>query len=170
MVQEWFMLLLSQGIWKSTFQLQPSIEINQDQAEIWNAKGVVLYEIQTNDLFGILNDLEEAIACYDTTIQLNPMYVRVWCNKATTLHDVSRFREAVECYDRALEIDPECTAAIRGKASSLERIVDSRTEWYYSEQTGLFGECGTSEFRVLEYSLKKTVSLKYKQLRIKLFN
>ena len=49
---------------------------------------------------------EEAIACYDRALEIEPRYAHAWNNKGIALSALGRKEEAIACYDRALEIDP----------------------------------------------------------------
>lgn len=57
----------------------------------------------------ILNELqryEEALECFDKTLELNPDYASAWHNKGYTLHKLGRLSEAIECYKKRLELAP----------------------------------------------------------------
>jgi tetratricopeptide (TPR) repeat protein len=49
---------------------------------------------------------QEAIACFDKAIEINPNYAKVWCEKGICLGYLAKYDEAIECFDKALEIDP----------------------------------------------------------------
>ncbi len=53
---------------------------------------------------------EQAIACYDTALSLDPRLARAWFGKGEVLFHLSRHEEAKVCFGKALEIDPQCAA------------------------------------------------------------
>ena len=50
---------------------------------------------------------DEAIACYDKVIEINPKNKWGWINKGETLCDMGKYEEAIKTYDKALEIFPQ---------------------------------------------------------------
>lgn len=48
---------------------------------------------------------EEAIACFDKALKINPRDVKVWRNKGNALVELGMLNEAVKCFNRAIEID-----------------------------------------------------------------
>jgi tetratricopeptide (TPR) repeat protein len=49
---------------------------------------------------------EEALACCDHALTLNPRHVEVWSNKGAALATLGRPEEALACCDHALTLDP----------------------------------------------------------------
>jgi protein O-GlcNAc transferase len=56
-------------------------------------------------------ELDEAIACYEKALQLEPEYAQAYNNMGTALEDQGRSDEAISCYQQALEIKPDYGAA-----------------------------------------------------------
>ena len=56
---------------------------------------------------------EEAIACFNRTLAIDPRHAKAWYNKGTCLAKIGRVDEAIDCFDRALSSRPticECLA------------------------------------------------------------
>src|SRR5881409_3678767 len=48
---------------------------------------------------------EEALACYEKALAINPTYKQAWYNKGYTFHGINRLEEAVAAYQKAIELD-----------------------------------------------------------------
>lgn len=72
-------------------------ELGKKTADSWNQKGGSL---------AALGRQEEAIACYDKALAIDPRHPLGWANKGVSLHALGRHEEAIDCYDRALSIVP----------------------------------------------------------------
>jgi tetratricopeptide (TPR) repeat protein len=68
---------------------------------------------------GELGKPEDAIACYDMALGLNPRSAESWNNKGLALRALGRPEEAIACYDRALEVDPRYAEAWYNKGNAL---------------------------------------------------
>lgn len=79
----------------------------------WSNKGASLAK---------LGSYEDALACCDRAIDLNPHYVEAWNNKGVTLGLFGRSEEAVACYDRALELNPRYDGAWNNKGGVLTQL------------------------------------------------
>jgi tetratricopeptide (TPR) repeat protein/tRNA A-37 threonylcarbamoyl transferase component Bud32 len=66
-----------------------------------------------------LGNKNEAIRCYDKTLELDPRDARALCNKGGSLNDLGRYDEAIRCFDKALELDPQGASAWNNKGVSL---------------------------------------------------
>ncbi len=51
-----------------------------------------------------LGHMDEAIACYDKVLELEPGNVNAWNNKGVCYRRLGRLEEALSCYDRALRL------------------------------------------------------------------
>ena len=65
---------------------------------------------------------QEAIACYDRAIGIEPREANTWFSKGIVLGKLGRYQEAIACYDRALEIDPRFANAWYNKGVALGRL------------------------------------------------
>ena len=84
-----------------------------EDANTWNDKGNSLYSLGRH---------EEAIACCDEAIKLDPenYYALSW--KATGLGSLEKYEEAIACYDKLIMLDPEDTIAWYHKGDSLKEL------------------------------------------------
>jgi tetratricopeptide (TPR) repeat protein len=62
---------------------------------------------------------EEAIQCFNKTLEINPQYTDAWINKGASLSNLGRYEEALQCFNKALEINPQHVLAWNDKASLL---------------------------------------------------
>ncbi len=74
------------------------MEINPENADAYNNKGISLY---------YSGKYNEAIECYDKALEINPDYAQAYYNKGIILSVNGYNSEAIECYDKALEINPQ---------------------------------------------------------------
>ena len=90
-------------------------EETPQELEEWelNNKGVALKN---------LGKPQEAIACYDRALEINPGYAKVWNNKGAALNDLGKLQEAIDCYDRALEINPMDASIWYNKGTALNKL------------------------------------------------
>jgi tetratricopeptide (TPR) repeat protein len=79
-------------------------------AQEWNDAGDKLYDDEK---------YEEAIACYDRSIEINPKNEYAWGCKGIALNSLKRYEEAIGCWDKALKINPENEYAWCGKGDAL---------------------------------------------------
>jgi len=63
-----------------------------------------------------MGQLEEALAAYNRTIELEPAFEIAWDNKGVTLARLGRFEEALEAYEKVLVRSPKYTEAGQEKA------------------------------------------------------
>ena len=66
-----------------------------EDANTWNDKGNSLYSLGRH---------EEAIACFDEAIQLDPKYSTAWSNKGDSLKKLGRDEDAEQCFAKAKEL------------------------------------------------------------------
>ncbi|HYA33723.1 MAG TPA: tetratricopeptide repeat protein, partial [Candidatus Bathyarchaeia archaeon] len=69
-----------------------------------------------------LGRYDEAIACYDKALELDPRLVSAWTGKGVSLYHLGHYEEAIACYDKALELDPRYTKAWGNKGVSLRHL------------------------------------------------
>lgn len=78
-----------------------------------NIKGIGL--IQTGQI-------DEAVACFDEAIQINPNEYQAWYNKGTTLELTEKYADAIKCFDEVIRIVPEYSRAWVLKGHSLAKL------------------------------------------------
>jgi len=69
-----------------------------------------------------LGRAEEAVACYDHALQLDPRAVEVWANRGSALASLGRWEEALASHDRALELDPLLALAWVNRGQTLKEL------------------------------------------------
>ncbi len=69
-----------------------------------------------------LGKYQDAIACYDKSLQINPRYALAWFNKGSDLESLGMHQEAIACFDRSLQINPKYAEAWYGKGASLSNL------------------------------------------------
>lgn len=69
--------------------------------------------------FDKLRRSEDAIRCYDRSLELNPLFVDAWHGKGLALFILGRDEEAIDCYDKTLELNPRKADAWHQKGISL---------------------------------------------------
>jgi serine/threonine protein kinase len=87
----------------------------QKELEVWewHNKGISLVR---------LGKPQEAIACFDKAIEINPVYAKTWVSKADAFNRLGKLQEAIACYDKAIEIDPRYAYAWYNKGDALYRL------------------------------------------------
>lgn len=71
---------------------------------------------------GNLGRYEEAISCYNHTLEIDPKYALALSNKGIALGNSGRYKEAITCYDHALAIDPKYADAWYNKGNALVNL------------------------------------------------
>ena len=79
----------------------------------WNNKGLALSELGKH---------QEAIECYDNSLEINPRDISAWNNKGIALKHLGKHQEAMGCFDKALEINPRDDAASVNKGIALNKL------------------------------------------------
>ncbi len=67
---------------------------------------------------------EEACACYQKVVQINPGYIPAWNNLGLVLHGLGKYLEAVSCYSRVIAIDPQVAEAHYNLGNSYFALED----------------------------------------------
>jgi tetratricopeptide (TPR) repeat protein len=75
-----------------------------------NDRGLALYELKRFD---------EALACFNTVLAINPNVVEAHCNRGNALIALNRFEEALVSYDKALTIKRDCIIALNNRGCAL---------------------------------------------------
>ena len=88
-------------------------QVGEKTARFWNNKGGSL---------ATLGRHEEAIACYDRALAIEPHNQALWNNKGVALDDLGRHQDAIACYDQALAIERRGTMTWNNKGVSLAAL------------------------------------------------
>lgn len=91
---------------------QPATGMELDAVLLHN-KGLSLYKLERYD---------EALACFDDTLAINPQAYETWSNKGSVLYALKRPAEALVCFDRALEINSRSENAWSNKGMALKAL------------------------------------------------
>ena len=69
-----------------------------------------------------LGRYEEAIACCDKALEIDPKNADAWINKGVALDHLERYEKTIWCWDKALEIDPMNALAWYNKSYVLDHL------------------------------------------------
>src|SRR3990170_700112 len=72
--------------------------------------------------FNSLGKYQEAIACYDRAIEIDPRLVGAWNGKGVAFAKLGRYQEEIACYDKAIGIDPREAGAWNNKGAALGNL------------------------------------------------
>ena len=64
----------------------------------------------------------QAVECYNKSLNLNPNYVIAVNNKGITLNNMNRFEEAFKCFERAVQLKPTFAEAFNNKGKIFINI------------------------------------------------
>lgn len=76
------------------------LEMNPQNADAWNNKGVVLYQ---------MGEAVGALTCYDEALKADPESLEALRNRGFVLRAMGRFEEALEVYERIATGEPEAS-------------------------------------------------------------
>jgi len=91
----------------------------------------IIYTTRANAK-GKLGRHKEAIADYDTAIELDPKYASAYCNRGIARGKLGRHKEAIADYDTAIGLDPKYASAYYGRAfaeRALNRIGEAIADY-----------------------------------------
>ncbi|MFH2145394.1 MAG: tetratricopeptide repeat protein [Candidatus Omnitrophota bacterium] len=77
---------------------------------------------ETAEIYNKAEMYEEAIACYDRAIELNPLDDVAWFHKGYACFLLDRTVEELHCYNKALAINPKNIDALENKGEYLLRM------------------------------------------------
>lgn len=91
------------------------IEKTPEELDVWELdnKGATLSE---------LGRLQEAVACFEKALEINPRFADAWSNKGNALTNLGRHQEAITCFDKALEINPRDAVIWNNKGVPLREL------------------------------------------------
>jgi serine/threonine protein kinase/Tfp pilus assembly protein PilF len=90
-----------------------SLPASEQTVAFWSDKGGSL---------GALGRFEEAIACFDRALAIEPRDAMAWSNKGAVLVELGRCEDAIACFDKALASDPRHALAWHNKAGALVEL------------------------------------------------
>jgi len=89
------------------------MDINKNDVEFWNKKGLDLYAQKKHI---------EALACYETAIDIDSNHLDVRMNKINALNRLRRFDETIVFCDETLKINSKFSRAWGGKGNALSGL------------------------------------------------
>ena len=95
-------------------------------AEKWYRKGV--------DLYYRHGKFQDAMACFDRVIELDPRHRDAWNGRGVCLKELGRYEEAVQCFDRVIAIDPANEETWYNRGEALEKLGKQRAEFRLYEE------------------------------------
>jgi len=105
--------LLSRDYEAATRSLKRAVLLDAQSVAARSDLGVVLKALQRND---------EALACFDRVIELNPHFATGHYNPGSLLMRVGRFGDALKSLDDTIAIDPQHANALINRASVLIKL------------------------------------------------
>jgi len=76
----------------------------------------------------MLNAGTDAVACFNTCLNLDPLCGDAWIAKGKILYDRHQYNEALDCYSNALKISPDNIEILLEKGKILGYIYDRYDE------------------------------------------
>ena len=99
--------------YQSVSQVLDAVNKLTSTPSYWLNKGEKLYK---------LNQYEEAVAAFDTAIEMQPDFDRAWTEKGWALRQLAIYDKALYCCDRAIKINQNNAKAWTGKAWVLSHL------------------------------------------------
>ena len=96
-------------------ELDRAIELAGDRGPEapWYSKGAALV---------VLGRYEEALACIETALRINPGNEFAWVNKGNALVRMGRVVDALKCYNSAIKVNPQYEVGWNNKGNALARL------------------------------------------------
>lgn len=92
----------------------------------WYKKGMDLYYKQGR--------FQDAIACFDRVIEMDPNHVDAWREKGICLNELGRYEAALQCFNRVLELGDGTTTTYYAKGETLEKLGKETEDFALFEQ------------------------------------
>ena len=105
----------------------------QQTSAFWNNKGNALHALGRH---------EEAIACLDRALAVDPLSAPAWSNKGNAFQALGRYAEAIVCYEKSSAISPQSALPWVNKGVALRRLKRPEEEEVevYDDLATRFGE------------------------------
>jgi tetratricopeptide (TPR) repeat protein len=95
--------------------------ITNGHKELPSAGSRVVSVIAKGQAHLIADQPEQALACFDEAITLDPRHTEAWLKKGAALEKLQRIDEAIAAYDKAIEVDQSTATAYLFKAGVFNR-------------------------------------------------
>ena len=63
-------------------------------------------------------EYDQAIACFDKAIEIEPSFAQAYCNRGTAYYEKSQYDQAIVDFDKAIKIDSNFAAAYYNRAGA----------------------------------------------------
>lgn len=70
-----------------------------------------------------LEKYDDAMTCYDKSLELDPTDFKTWTNKGTMLFTLNNYEQAITCYDEALKLEPNMQVIIKLRNDVIKELV-----------------------------------------------
>ncbi len=100
-------------------------EISQEAVKLYD-EGIDRYDA---------GDLEDAIAAYETALEIDPKFHYVWNGLGNALNGLGRYSEAKEAFEKSLKIDPQYHSAWNGMGNALKDVGSNKEAIAVYEKT-----------------------------------
>lgn len=104
-------------------------------------------------LLACLDEIDEALECYDKAIALKPDFYQAICDKAQLLEECGCHEESLETYEKGMKISPEKGTAYLGAAFAYQKLGDKKKAFELSEKA--YNSDPEDEFFRCHYSIMK---------------
>lgn len=64
------------------------------------------------------NEYDQAIACFDKAIEIEPSFAQAYCNRGTAYYEKGQYDRAISDFDKAIEIESNFAAAYYNRAGA----------------------------------------------------
>jgi len=119
----------------------------------WYKKGMDLYYKQ--------GKFQDAIACFDRVIEMDPTHVDAWREKGICLNELGRYEAALQCFNRAIELGGDSPGTYYAKGETLEKLGKEKDDF------SLYEEAITCFDRVLENDPENVNAWNYRGVCLK---
>ena len=104
-------------------------------------------------LLACLDEIDEALECYDKAIALKPDFYQAICDKAQLLEECGCHKESLETYEKGMKISPEKGTAYLGAAFAYQKLGDKKKAFELSEKA--YNSDPEDEFFKCHYTIMK---------------
>ena len=105
---------------QSTAYFNKAIEVNPNDAEAYNNRGVVYDNKGQHD---------KAIADYDKAIEINPKYATAYNNRGFAYYIKGQYDKAIADCTKVIEIDPKYATAYKNRATAYFHEREYEKAW-----------------------------------------
>lgn len=97
--------------------VEDMLEIDDENAQFWNSKGVILSK---------MGNIDDSLEAFDTALEIDTKEPKIWYSKGCVLMDSGKLRSALACFYKSLDIDPEFQKAVERFNKCLSGMAESK--------------------------------------------